>query len=284
MKKYLQHLFPLLFAVFLLHSVYFLPIQTYAHPGRTDENGGHTDSETGDYHYHHGYPEHEHYDMDGDGKRDCPYDFDDKTDHSTKSDYDNSGSSEQTSNNGSSMFSPPTPTESLKKFLTGSPFLSALLAFATWSYIKLTKSIYSKSRGRFVYMLIALPFWLLFLICGLCSIQPDSIITYDSFEQCALFIVVILFPVCVSLYTWYDEIKAFDYKTFFRHFFWHFMDYLLGMLVVLVLLSVLPFCIYFLVSDYLSEANSILQWVLLTLMAYILIRLIEWLMKKISSK
>lgn len=54
----------------------------YAHPGKTDSSGGHTDHETGEYHYHHGYPAHDHYDMDDDGIVDCPYDFDDQTDHS----------------------------------------------------------------------------------------------------------------------------------------------------------------------------------------------------------
>lgn len=53
-----------------------------AHPGGTDASGGHTDRSTGDYHYHHGYSAHDHYDMDGDGIVDCPYDFEDKTDHS----------------------------------------------------------------------------------------------------------------------------------------------------------------------------------------------------------
>ena len=53
----------------------------YAHSGRTDGSGGHTNHSTGEYHYHHGYSAHDHYDMDGDGTRDCPYDFDDKTDH-----------------------------------------------------------------------------------------------------------------------------------------------------------------------------------------------------------
>lgn len=68
----------LLFALtFALHLIF--PIVVYAHPGRTDSNGGHTDHSTGEYHYHHGYPEHDHYDMDGDGYLDCPYDFDDKT-------------------------------------------------------------------------------------------------------------------------------------------------------------------------------------------------------------
>lgn len=51
----------------------------WAHPGRTDSNGGHTDRSAGEYHYHHGYPTHDHYDMDGDGIVDCPYEFDDKT-------------------------------------------------------------------------------------------------------------------------------------------------------------------------------------------------------------
>ena len=44
-----------------------------AHPGRTDSNGGHWDHSTGEYHYHHGYPAHQH----TDGI--CPYNFDDQT-------------------------------------------------------------------------------------------------------------------------------------------------------------------------------------------------------------
>lgn len=63
-------------ALVLLFSV---SISSYAHPGRTDGNGGHTDRSTGEYHYHHGYPAHQHYDIDGDGTIDCPYLFKDKT-------------------------------------------------------------------------------------------------------------------------------------------------------------------------------------------------------------
>ncbi len=58
-----------------------------AHSGKTDANGGHTDSSTGEYHYHHGYSAHDHYDMDGDGDLDCPYEFKDNTD-SDKSETD----------------------------------------------------------------------------------------------------------------------------------------------------------------------------------------------------
>lgn len=32
----------------------------YAHPGGTDSSGGHYNRSTGEYHYHHGYPEHDH--------------------------------------------------------------------------------------------------------------------------------------------------------------------------------------------------------------------------------
>lgn len=40
-----------------------------AHSGDTDEKGGHTDTETGEYHYHHGYSAHQH-----DEYGLCPYD------------------------------------------------------------------------------------------------------------------------------------------------------------------------------------------------------------------
>lgn len=59
-----------------------LSVVASAHPGRTDSNGGHTDHSTGEYHYHHGYSAHQHYDKDGDGVLECPYSFDDKTNSS----------------------------------------------------------------------------------------------------------------------------------------------------------------------------------------------------------
>ena len=48
----------------------------FAHGGRTDSNGGHYNRSTGEYHYHHGYPAHDH------PGGVCPYDYDDQTDHS----------------------------------------------------------------------------------------------------------------------------------------------------------------------------------------------------------
>lgn len=37
-----------------------LPLTAIAHPGRTDSQGGHYDRQNGGYHYHHGYPAHDH--------------------------------------------------------------------------------------------------------------------------------------------------------------------------------------------------------------------------------
>lgn len=73
-------IFVLLLAVTVLSGI------AAAHSGRTDSNGGHTDSSTGEYHYHHGYPAHQHEDLDGDGQLECPYEFVDRT-------GENSGSS-----------------------------------------------------------------------------------------------------------------------------------------------------------------------------------------------
>lgn len=44
-----------------------------AHAGRNDANGGHWDRSTGEYHYHHGYPAHQH------TNGICPYDYNDLT-------------------------------------------------------------------------------------------------------------------------------------------------------------------------------------------------------------
>lgn len=49
------------------------PATVYAHSGKTDGSGGHYDHSTGEYHYHHGYPAHQH------ENGECPYRFDDKT-------------------------------------------------------------------------------------------------------------------------------------------------------------------------------------------------------------
>lgn len=87
-----------LFFIILLIIIPSLALMSSAHSGKTDQNGGHTDHDTGEYHYHHGYPAHDHYDIDGDGIVDCPYKFDDKTGHS-------SGSASQSSRPGTTTSS-----------------------------------------------------------------------------------------------------------------------------------------------------------------------------------
>lgn len=57
--------------------IMFLSFTAYAHPGRTDEDGGHYNRSDGTYHYHHGYPEHQH--INGE----CPYNFNDITNHNS---------------------------------------------------------------------------------------------------------------------------------------------------------------------------------------------------------
>lgn len=80
MKKFFTKL-SVLALIVLFFSTMVLCVNS--HPGRTDSSGGHTNHSTGEYHYHHGYQAHNHYDMDGDGDIDCPYAYDDKTNHSS---------------------------------------------------------------------------------------------------------------------------------------------------------------------------------------------------------
>ena len=62
--------------VFVLLVTLFLALPVHAHPGRTDKHGGHIDTSTGQYHYHHGKAAHQHFDIDGSGSPDCPLTFD----------------------------------------------------------------------------------------------------------------------------------------------------------------------------------------------------------------
>lgn len=51
----------ILSAVALLIAILCIPASlVFAHSGGTDENGGHWERSTGTYHYHHGYPAHQH--------------------------------------------------------------------------------------------------------------------------------------------------------------------------------------------------------------------------------
>lgn len=65
--------------VCLVLCAFTLAVISFAHPGGTDGSGGHYNHDTGEYHYHHGYPEHQH----EDGV--CPYLYNDNTDHNSHS-------------------------------------------------------------------------------------------------------------------------------------------------------------------------------------------------------
>lgn len=73
-------------------------VSVYAHPGKTDSSGGHYDSSTGTYHYHHGFSAHQHRDTDGDGVVECPYGFEDRTGENSES-SSNKSSGKGTSEN-----------------------------------------------------------------------------------------------------------------------------------------------------------------------------------------
>ena len=82
----------LLLAIFIVIFIFLNPLCSFAHSGRTDSNGGHYDRTTGEYHYHHGYPAHQH------TNGICPYNFVDKTNHNsnTSNNSNNNSSNEST--------------------------------------------------------------------------------------------------------------------------------------------------------------------------------------------
>ena len=76
-KAMRKHRGYILKALAAIVTAVLLPVTVSAHGGRTDSQGGHNSPDG--YHYHHGYPAHQH-----DGGH-CPYNFDDKTNHSGSS-------------------------------------------------------------------------------------------------------------------------------------------------------------------------------------------------------
>lgn len=52
---FMKRIIPLLIIFISLFTI------SFAHSGRTDSSGGHYNRSTGEYHYHHGYSAHQHY-------------------------------------------------------------------------------------------------------------------------------------------------------------------------------------------------------------------------------
>lgn len=75
--------------VSVLLCLLLLALPSAAHSGRTDSDGGHTDHSTGEYHYHHGQPAHQH------TGGDCPYNWS-TTPYYSKSSSSSSSSKSET--------------------------------------------------------------------------------------------------------------------------------------------------------------------------------------------
>lgn len=75
----MHHVRKISISILITLNLFNLSFSALAHPGDTDGSGGHTNHSTGQYHYHHGYSAHQHYDMNGDGIADCPHNFTNKT-------------------------------------------------------------------------------------------------------------------------------------------------------------------------------------------------------------
>lgn len=106
-----------------------------AHRGGTDANGGHTNKSTGTYHYHHGYSAHNHYDMNGDGTIDCPYDFKDNAREDVKSSSDlNKGSKNDIKEHTKLLETDDNKQQQHLRIIVNLPFLVAIPAFCIMSF------------------------------------------------------------------------------------------------------------------------------------------------------
>lgn len=112
----------------LLVSIISL-LGVFAHSGRTDGNGGHWDRSAGEYHYHHGYGEHDH------PNGICPYTKEEapekpKKKTSSSSSYSSSSSKKALEEEVASLFDSPEEqeTEDGKKINTFTYIVLALLA------------------------------------------------------------------------------------------------------------------------------------------------------------
>ena len=120
MKKLISLMLVLLLLILFAFTV-------LAHPGRTDSNGGHYNRSTGEYHYHHGYPEHKH--INGE----CTYNFDDKTGSNSSSSNKNSYNYNTTAKSTTQYTTQPiikkqSAFNSIKNYINEKP-TSALLLF-----------------------------------------------------------------------------------------------------------------------------------------------------------
>lgn len=175
-------------------AIFSIPVIVFAHPGRTDEYGGHYDWKTGEYHYHHGYPAHQH--IDGY----CPYDYDDQTDHSNHG--GGVSNSTQEKHHGSST----TETET-KKELTFFETIICSLAISALFLGPLVGTIMLLIR-----IMIASIFFKIYEILGICG-DTDNLLVDNILLKYRIaldFLLTFAYLVCHGLKTPFNEIGKWD--------------------------------------------------------------------------
>lgn len=140
-------------AVFFVVSLLLplLALAVFSHPGRTDSYGGHYNRSTGEYHYHHGYPAHQH----TDGV--CPYDYDNKTasEEATADDSDDdydsfSGSGKYTTETQYALMTAKDkkPTDSESFFLLSDPEFLIFASLVVVSIAALAMAIVLRQKSK----------------------------------------------------------------------------------------------------------------------------------------
>ena len=134
MKRAIKGLVVVLASVAVLHS------------GKTDSRGGHFNHSTGEYHYHHGYSAHDHYDMDGDGIVDCPYTFKDNTNskNGTSKSESNTNNKQKSSNNKKQRNTARTIADDMLRFVAAAVLVYGSFAWLPWAI----KTVFEKYKNR----------------------------------------------------------------------------------------------------------------------------------------
>lgn len=99
--------------VLLFLIILFMSSLLYAHSGRTDSSGGHYNRSTGEYHYHHGYPAHQH------SNGICPYLIDNSTNNGSSNNNSNSNSNSNINSNNTNSTSKSTTLNSVETTTSG---------------------------------------------------------------------------------------------------------------------------------------------------------------------
>ena len=155
--------------VLLLAIAIMLSFYALAHPGRTDSKGGHTNHSTGEYHYHHGYSAHQHVN----GK--CPYeidtDLDEFTEQITASIIDKIFGDTAKKSSSKDEYSlaqfAETTTNSIKEAVNDYTASKRTLGEKINSLLDTLNP--TKNYGMMLFLVIAVPAGLLFLVCAIYS-------------------------------------------------------------------------------------------------------------------